>query len=95
MIAGIRGRLENCRADGVVVRVGGISVLIQAPALTLDKLGPLGSEVQFHTHLYVREDNIVLYGFSTPEELAMFQMMIAVTGVGPRTALSLLSIYPP
>jgi Holliday junction DNA helicase RuvA len=95
MIAGIRGKLESRRADGVVVRVDGVSLLVQTPSSTLDNLGRPGAEVELHTHLHLRQDNITLYGFSTVEELGLFQEIIGVSGLGPKTALALLSTYPP
>jgi len=95
MIAGVRGKLESRRPDGAVVRVGGFSLLVQAPSSTLDKLGQPGAEVELHTHLYLRQDNITLYGFSTVEERGLFQQIIGVSGLGPKTALALLSAFPP
>jgi Holliday junction DNA helicase RuvA len=95
MIAGVRGKLESRRPDGAVVRVGGFSLLVQAPSSTLDKLGQPGAEVELHTHLYLRQDNITLYGFSTVEERGLFQQIIGVSGLGPKTALALLSTYTP
>jgi Holliday junction DNA helicase RuvA len=61
------------------------------PASTLSALGPVGGEVKLHTHLHLREDNVTLYGFSSAEELALFQTLIGVSGLGPRLALTTLS----
>ena len=77
------------------VRVGGVTFHLFLPASSLEKLGPLGKEVSLHTHLYQREDNMALYGFTTEEELALFQSCLGVTGIGPKLALALLSALPP
>ncbi len=95
MIAGIRGKLVGRRPDGAIIRVGGISLLVQVPSSTMDNLGQPGADVELHTYLYLRQDNIVLYGFSSAEEMGLFQQIIGVTGLGPKTALALLSTYPP
>src|SRR5512136_3115696 len=95
MIAGIRGKLVSRRADGAIVRVGGVSLLVQVPSSTLDNLGQPGAEVELHTYLSIRQENIVLYGFSSSEELGLFQQIIGVTGIGPKTALAMLATYPP
>jgi Holliday junction DNA helicase RuvA len=55
----------------------------------------VGKEVELHTHLYLREDILALYGFATAEELGLFQSLIGVRGVGPKLALALLSALPP
>ena len=91
MIVGLRGRIEALSADGVVVQVGGFSLGVQAPTSTLSVIGPPGSDVRLHTHLYLRENAIALYGFATPEDLAVFERLLTVPRGGPRLALSLLS----
>lgn len=91
MIVTVRGVLEARYSDAVVVGVGGISLRLPVPASTLARLGPVGERVTLHTHLYVREDNLTLYGFATQEELELFELLLTVSGVGPRVALALLS----
>jgi Holliday junction DNA helicase RuvA len=91
MIASIRGVLNTTSSDSVVVETHGVGYLVFVPASVLQTLGPLGSEVLLYTHLYVREDAMVLYGFESPEQRAFFETLINVTGVGPRMALGLLS----
>ena len=61
------------------------------PTSTLSTLGAVGEEVELHTHLHLREDNATLYGFTTPEELVLFQTLNTVSGVGPKLALAMLS----
>ncbi|MBI2865934.1 MAG: Holliday junction branch migration protein RuvA [Chloroflexi bacterium] len=91
MIAGLKGRLEAVGGDGVVLQVGGFSLRVQVPAPTLSVLGPAGSEVRLHIHLYLREEVVALYGFATQEELAVFERLLTVPRMGPRLALALLS----
>lgn len=91
MIASIRGVLNTTSSDSVVVETHGVGYLVFVPASVLQTLGPLGSEVLLYTHLHVREDAMMLYGFESPEQRAFFETLINVTGVGPRMALGLLS----
>jgi holliday junction DNA helicase RuvA len=90
MIASIHGVLEARRADQVIVRVGGFSLRIFAPASTLGRLGEPGSEVTLHTHFQVREDGMALYGFTAEAERNAFEQLLNISGVGPRVALALL-----
>ncbi|MCL4466448.1 MAG: Holliday junction branch migration protein RuvA [Chloroflexi bacterium] len=91
MIAAVEGVLEARLAEGAVVRVGGVSLLVQAPLSTLARLGPEGSQVKLFTHLHVREDALSLFGFQSRDELRAFQLLITVSGVGPKLALTVLS----
>jgi len=95
MISGIEGILEGRGADWALVKVGGFTLRLSIPASTVSGLGRVGEKVTLHTHLHLREDLIALYGFATAEELRLFENLLGVTGVGPRTALSLLSALPP
>ena len=91
MIASIHGVLEACRADQAIIRVGGFSVRVFAPTSTLKQLNETGMEITLHTHFHVREDGMMLYGFSSAEDRDAFEQLIAVSGVGPKVALALLS----
>jgi Holliday junction DNA helicase RuvA len=91
MIAGLRGELQAIANNWAIVDVGGLSFQVHMPASTLSTLGAVGEEVELHTHLHLREDNATLYGFATPEELALFQTLTTVSGVGPKLALAMLS----
>ncbi len=95
MIAGIEGILVTRAEYSAVVDVHGVSFLLNVPAGTLASLGAPGSKVRLHTHLQVREDGLNLFGFATLEELKAFQLLIGVSGVGPRVALMVLSVMPP
>src|SRR5256714_10238155 len=92
MITSIHGILEACRADQAIIRVGGFSVRVFAPALTLHHLNETGKEVTLYTHFLVREDGMALYGFAGEEERDAFEHLIAISGVGPKLALALLSV---
>ena len=92
MIASIHGVLEASRVGQAIIRVGGFSVRVFVPILTLNQLGDVGSEVSLYTHFQVREDGMALYGFSGEEERDAFEQLIAVSGVGPKVALALLSV---
>jgi len=91
LIARLRGVVEESGADWLLVFVGGVGLRVQVPASTAEALGRLGESVVLHTHLHVRDDAVALYGFATAEDLRLFEMLIGVSGVGPRGALSLLS----
>src|SRR5438105_6158813 len=92
MLASIHGILETCRADQAIIRVGGFSLRVFAPALTLNHLNETGKEVTLYTHFLVREDWMALYGFAGEEERDAFEQLIAISGVGPKVALALLSV---
>lgn len=91
MIASIHGTLESRRAGQAIVRVGGFSLRIFAPVLTLSQLGEPGSEVTLYTHFQVREDGMALYGFAAESERDAFEQLITISGVGPKVAIALLS----
>jgi holliday junction DNA helicase RuvA len=95
MIAGIEGVLKSRGEDWVIVEVGGVSFRLQSPTSTLGILGMPGDRVKLHTHLHVREDNLALYGFASSEELRVFELLINVSGIGPKIALALLSAFNP
>ena len=90
----IRGRLSSKNPTQVVLDVGGVGYRIAIPVSTFEKLGDPGQEVQLFAHLYVRDDALRVYGFATEPERAMFEMLIAVAGIGPTLALTILSGIP-
>jgi Holliday junction DNA helicase RuvA len=91
MIAAVEGTLISKGTNFVIVKAGALSLMINVPGSTVGKLGHAGSMILLHTHLYVREDNISLYGFSSPQELMLFEQLITVSGIGPKVALALLT----
>ncbi len=91
MISSLYGKLESLGSDSAVINVNGIGFQVRMPTSTLSALGPVGSEVGLHTHLQLREDGVTLYGFGSSDELSLFQILLSVSGVGPKLALSMLS----
>lgn len=94
MIAGLNGTLAGRLGDSLLVDVQGIVFQVHVPASTLSQAGNIGDPVQLHTYLYVREDTLALYGFSTVEERDLFLLLLTVSGVGPKSALAILSGLP-
>ena len=91
MIVALEGILESRGIDSVIIKVGSISFQVFVPSSILGQLGTVGDEVHLHTHLYLREDNVALYGFGSAEESRLFQNLISVSGIGPKVGLGLLS----
>ncbi|MCL6634288.1 MAG: Holliday junction branch migration protein RuvA [Peptococcaceae bacterium] len=95
MIAFIRGKLADVQAGSVVLDAGGIGYRVHVPLSLLHRLPAPGNEVTLHTHLAVREDGFTLYGFWEQAELDFFLKLLSVSGVGPKGALAVLTIFPP
>jgi Holliday junction DNA helicase RuvA len=95
MIAMLRGTLEMRDEDAVVIDVNGVGFYVHVPTPVLRELGHEGSTVSLYTYLHVRENELSLYGFNTPEQRALFRKLIGVPGVGPKAALALLSLLEP
>ncbi len=95
MFAYIKGTVEVKNNDSIIVEAGGIGYRIFTALSTINNLGQTGTTVKIFTHYYVREDIAALYGFGTMEELSMFEMLLAVSGVGPKAAISLISTLSP
>lgn len=91
MIGFVRGKLVVRTPPHLTVDVGGVGYDIEAPLSTFYTLPALGSEVRLLTHLVVREDAHILYGFGTQEERALFRNLLKVSQVGPKLALAILS----
>jgi holliday junction DNA helicase RuvA len=91
MIGSLRGRIASKAPPQLTIEVGGVGYELEAPMSTYFHLPPVGAEVQLLTHLVVREDAHVLYGFATEDERRLFRSLIKVSGVGPKIALALLS----
>ena len=91
MIASLHGTLESLSSDGAVINVNGVGFRVYMPTSTLSILGTVGKEVHLHTHLVLREDNVALYGFASTEELELFQILLGVSGIGPKLGLAVLS----
>ena len=91
MIGFLRGRILQRQAPHLLVDVQGVGYEVEAPMSTFYSLPEVGAEVMLYTHLAVREDAHVLFGFGTETERRLFRALIRVNGVGPRLALTILS----
>jgi holliday junction DNA helicase RuvA len=91
LIGYLRGRIAAKHPPQLVMDVGGVGYEVDAPMSTFYTLPAVGTETTLHTHLVVREDAHVLYGFGTERERALFRELIKVSNVGPRIALAILS----
>ena len=91
MIGFVRGKLVVKAPPHLTVDVGGVGYDIEAPMSTFYTLPAIGSEVRLLTHLVVREDAHILYGFGTQEERALFRNLLKVSQIGPKIALAILS----
>jgi Holliday junction DNA helicase RuvA len=95
MIGSVRGSVVERTATGeVLVEVGGVGYRVHVPASALPTLHP-GDAAFLFTHLHVREDAMLLYGFPTRDERDTFEALIGTTGVGPKLALAMLSVHSP
>ena len=95
MIAFITGVLRARGTDWVQLDVGGVGFHISVPASLALSVGEEGERVTLHTRLIIRDDEPQLYGFPSPAALRFFHMLTGVSGIGPRSALNLLSARPP
>lgn len=91
MIGFIRGLVFEKQAPHVVLDVNGIGYNVETPMSSFFNLPAVGEQVQLRTHLVVREDAHILYGFLSEQERALFRSLIKVNGVGPKVALGILS----
>lgn len=95
MIGSVRGRvIERGAAGEVLVEVGGVGYRVLVPTGSLLGLAP-GTDAFLFTHLHVRDDALVLFGFQTRDERDTFEALICATGVGPKLALAMLSVHSP
>ena len=91
MYAYIKGILAEVNTDSIVIENQGIGYQLYVSLQALEELPAIGMEVKVYTYLHVREDAMVLFGFPDREDLKMFQMLLTVSGVGPKGALGILS----
>lgn len=91
MIGRLRGLLVAKRPDGVVVDVGGVGYEASVTTRTLAALPSIGEEIVLHTHLYVREDALTLFGFTDERDQEIFRILLSGSGIGPKVALAMLS----
>ncbi len=92
MIYSLQGKLIEKKDNYFVVEIGGVGFLVKSSLNVLRSLPQIGQMVNVFTYLHVREDALELYGFLNQEDLKFFQMLISISGIGPRSALGILSI---
>ena len=95
MFAYVKGTLEEKANDYIVLEAGGIGYKIFMSSSSIATMEECGNIVKVHTYYHVREDNISLYGFKTKEELNLFELLISVSGIGSKSAISMLSNITP
>lgn len=95
MISYLKGNLEVKNIDYVVIEVGGIGYKVYMSSNSINRLGEIGNNVKIYTYMRVREDDISLYGFCTNEELRMFEQLLGVSGIGAKSALTILANISP
>ncbi len=95
MLAYIKGILDMKMTGYVVIDVGGLGYKVFMSEVGMEKIGNIGENVKVHTYYRVREDDVSIYGFNTLEELKMFELLISVSGVGAKTALTMLAVCEP
>ena len=95
MFAYIKGILEIKTTGYVVIDVGGIGYKIFMSESAIEKLGEIGEIIKVHTYMKVREDDVSIYGFNTNEELRMFELLLSVSGIGAKSAITILSNISP
>jgi holliday junction DNA helicase RuvA len=95
MIASISGTVLKAGRDHLVIAVGGVGLRLFAPRNVLENVGGMGRAISLHTHLIVRETELALYGFESEEDLTLFEVLLGVSGVGPKVALAILSTLSP
>lgn len=95
MISYLRGFMMQRATDSIILDVNGVGYRIRVPTTTLASLGDLETNVELYTHMHVREDDISLFGFSNQDELDLFELLLSVSGIGPKVALGILSSASP
>ena len=92
MIYSLKGKLIAKRENFFVVEVGGVGFKVFSSAKVVKSLQQIGAEVNVFTYLHVREDALELFGFLNPDELRMFELLNSISGIGPKSALGILSV---
>ncbi len=95
MIVSLSGKLLRIGDGTIVIGVGGVGLEVNVPSSVFNMLGQVGQPVEIVTYLVVRDDSLTLYGFASEEEKAVFDLLLDVSGIGPRLALSVLNTLSP
>ena len=91
MIASLQGVIDAVSKDSMIVNVNGIGFKVSVTTSVLSEMGAVGREVKLYTHFHIREDDMSLFGFSSLDEMRLFETLISVSGLGPKTAMGMLS----
>jgi Holliday junction DNA helicase RuvA len=94
MIAGLEGKISVLGSDYVVLNVGGVFYRVVMSAALVGTLGPVGKVTHVHTYLYVREDQLALYGAPEERQIRLFETLLGVSGIGPKGALAIMGTMP-
>ena len=95
MFAYLKGVFDSRTMDYIVVDVNGVGYKIFMSENSMKEIGEIGKEIKVHTYVKVREDDISIYGFASSEELRMFELLISVSGIGAKSAITILSNIEP
>ncbi|MDD5190890.1 MAG: Holliday junction branch migration protein RuvA [Dehalococcoidales bacterium] len=91
MIASLQGTVDAIGGDFLIVNVNGVGFKVTVNTSVLSEGGVIGRGIKLFTHLHVREDDLSLYGFASPDGLRLFDLLLTVSGLGPKTAMNMLS----
>ena len=91
MIGRLSGTLASVGVDSVLIEVNGVGYDVAVSSRTFVELSGVGSEIVLHTHLYVREDQMALFGFTTSDDRDLFRLLLGVSGIGPKVGLAILA----
>jgi Holliday junction DNA helicase RuvA len=94
MIAGLEGAIAQLGADYAILNVGGVFYRVSMPVSSVAAIGRVGDKARVYTYLYVREDQLALYGAHEERQIHLFETLLGVTGIGPKAALSILGTMP-
>lgn len=92
MYSYIKGILAETDKDSITMETGGIGYHIFTTTQTFDSLPEIGEEIKIYTYLHIREDAMILFGFLSKEERTVFQLLLGVSGIGPKGAIAILSV---
>jgi holliday junction DNA helicase RuvA len=95
MIASLSGAILKIESNSLVLGMGGVGVRVFVPRTVLENVGGVGRSLRLHTHLIVRETELTLYGFEVEEDLQLFEVLLGVSGVGPKVGLAILGTLSP
>ncbi len=94
MIAGLEGKISTLGTDFAVLNVGGVFYRVAMAASQVSALGSIGDTARVYTYLYVREDQLALYGAPEERQIKLFETLLGVSGIGPKGALTIMGTMP-